>query len=46
MKAGNSVEGKTRRTPYLVMVGYEYPKEFISAKGRRETKVHGYILYL
>jgi hypothetical protein len=40
MKAGNRLEVKTKRTSYSVMMGYGHPKEFISAKGRRETEVY------
>jgi hypothetical protein len=40
MKAGNRLKGKTKRTSYLVMMGYGYPKESIFAKGRGKTKVY------
>jgi hypothetical protein len=40
MKAGNRLEEKTKRTSYWVMMGYGYPKESISAKGGRKTKVY------
>jgi hypothetical protein len=46
MKAGNRLEEKTRRTLYLVMMGYEQPKEFISAKGGRKLKCMNCAFYL
>ena len=46
MKAGNRPEEKTKGTSYLVMMGYEQPKEFISAKGGRKLKCMNCAFYL
>jgi len=40
-KAGNSLEDKTRRIPYRVMVAVSSQKELTDAKDGRNYEVHG-----